>query len=26
MRAIVADHQIEKVGKELRDQMPWLQK
>ena len=25
-RAIVADHQIEKVGKELRDQMPWLQK
>ena len=26
MRAIVADHQIEKVGKELRDKMPWLQK
>jgi ketol-acid reductoisomerase len=26
MRAIVADHQIEQVGKELRDKMPWLQK
>ena len=26
MRAIVADHQVEKVGKELRDKMPWLQK
>ena len=26
MRAMVADHQIEQVGKELRDKMPWLQK
>ena len=26
MRVIVADHQIEQVGKELRDKMPWLQK
>ena len=26
MRTMVADHQIEQVGKELRDKMPWLQK